>query len=183
MPTTAPRSPRRTRKTAAVPARASVRHAVPPVVATLEAYAPRGMRECGYANLKLLSRVFTSLYDEALRPAQLRASQLALLWAIVALEPVELGQLGSATLTDQTTLSRTVENLRRAKLVTVVAGDDRRKRIVALTPLGRRRFAAAMPYWEDAQRRAAELLPLAELRKLARQVRRASAPPAGSPDA
>ena len=56
----------------------------------------------------------THFYDEALKPVDLRASQLALMWAIVACEPVELGKLGDITHTDQTTLSRTVDKLRQA---------------------------------------------------------------------
>jgi DNA-binding MarR family transcriptional regulator len=139
---------------------------------TAERYAPRGP-ECAYANLKLVARVLNTLYDDALRPVDLRAGQLALLWAILALEPVEIGHLGAATLTDQTTLSRTVAKLRKARLVSVRAGRDGRVRLLALTPTGRERFAAAMPLWEDAQKRAAEILPLADVRALARRVRKA----------
>ena len=62
-------------------------------------------RDAGTPISGLLSRVLGSLYDEALRPSGLRASQLALLWAIAAAEPVDLGRLGHVTLTDQTTLS------------------------------------------------------------------------------
>ncbi len=61
--------------------------------ADAESYVPRGS-ECAYANLKLLARAVSTIYDDALRPAGLRASQLALLWAIAASEPVELGRLG-----------------------------------------------------------------------------------------
>jgi DNA-binding MarR family transcriptional regulator len=139
----------------------------------LGGYAIRG-NECAYANLKLLTRVVTTLYDEALRPVDLCAGQLALMWAILATEPVEIGRLGTTTLTDQTTLSRTVAKLKKARLVSVKAGHDRRVKIVSLTPSGRQRFRDAMPLWEDAQRRAGALLPLAEVRALARQVRKAA---------
>ena len=82
--------------------------------ALLESYARRGS-ECGYANLKLLTRVVTTLYDEALRPVGLCAGQLALLWAILATEPVEIGRLGVTTLTDQTTSAgRSPSSRRRA---------------------------------------------------------------------
>jgi hypothetical protein len=46
------------------------------------------------ANIRLLGRVVTTYYEEALKPAELRASQLALLWAILACEPVEMGRPG-----------------------------------------------------------------------------------------
>jgi DNA-binding MarR family transcriptional regulator len=139
----------------------------------LDGYAKRG-NECAYANLKLLTRVVTTLYDEALRPVDLCAGQLALMWAILATEPVEIGRLGVTTLTDQTTLSRTVAKLKRARLVSVRAGQDRRVKFVSLTPTGRQRFRDAMPLWENAQRSAGAMLPLAEVRTLARQVRKAS---------
>ena len=136
-------------------------------------YIARG-GECAYFGVKLVSRVLGTLYDDALRPVGLRASQLTLLWAVAALEPVDLGRLSRVTLTDQTTLSRTVEKLRSARLVSVRQGDDRRVRILRLTAAGRRRFAAAMPYWERAQQRAGELMPLGRIRALARRVRRAA---------
>jgi DNA-binding MarR family transcriptional regulator len=137
---------------------------------TVSAYAPRG-RECAYGNLRLIARVAGTVYEDALRPVDLRAGQLSLLWAIVATEPIELGKLGSLTLTDPTTLSRTVEKLRKARLVDVRPGSDARRKEVSLTALGRERFAAAMPRWEAAQRRVAALLPVAQVRALARRAR------------
>ena len=137
------------------------------------AYIPRNT-ECAYNNLKVMTRVVSTIYDEELRPVGLRASQLALLWAIKAMEPVEFGRLGATTFTDQTTLSRTVAGLKRAGLVNVRVGDDRRVRVITLTAKGLERFAVAMPLWERAQNRADELLSLDELRNVARKVRKAA---------
>ncbi|MEO8535977.1 MAG: MarR family winged helix-turn-helix transcriptional regulator [Betaproteobacteria bacterium] len=108
----------------------------------------------------------------ALKPADLRASQLALLWAIVACEPVEMGRLGDLTNTDQTTLSRTVDKLRQSGLVAVEPGDDRRVRMLRLTAKGHKQFARAMPYWEAAQREIDAWMSVAGLRDLARRARR-----------
>jgi DNA-binding MarR family transcriptional regulator len=137
------------------------------------AYVPRNT-ECAYNNLKVMTRVVSAIYDEELRPVGLRASQLALLWAIRAMEPVEFGRLGATTFTDQTTLSRTVALLKRAGLVSIRVGDDRRVRVISLTTKGLARFAVAMPLWERAQARADELLSLDELRSVARKVRKAA---------
>ena len=139
--------------------------------ATLDAYAQRG-RECAYGNVRMIARALGSLYDDMLRPADLRAAQLALLWAILATEPIEMVRLGAATFTDQTTLSRTVANLRRAGLVSVRRGTDGRTKLLSLTARGRDRFATAMPYWEAAQRRVERLLPVRGVRALARGVYR-----------
>jgi len=140
--------------------------------ATLDRYAERG-RECAYGNVRMIARALGALYDDALRPVDLRAGQLALLWAILALEPVEMVRLGTSTLTDQTTLSRTVANLRRSGLVNVQRGRDGRTRMIRLSARGRERFAAAMPYWEDAQQRVARLLSVRDVRSLARGLQKA----------
>jgi DNA-binding MarR family transcriptional regulator len=137
------------------------------------AYVDRGYRECAFQQVKLVGRVVGTIYDEALKPVGLRASQLALLWAILAMEPVDLSSLGAATLTDATTLSRTVQHLRRAGLVGISAGEDRRVKVLRLTSAGKARFAAAMPHWERAQREAARIMPLETVQALGRQVRRA----------
>lgn len=135
--------------------------------------APRNRGpECAFANTRLLGRVITSFYDDALKPADLRASQVALMWAILACEPVEMGRLGDLTQTDQTTLSRTVDKLRQAGLVGIEQGADRRVRMLRLTAKGRRQFARAMPLWEQAQRDIDRWLSINSLRTLARQARR-----------
>ena len=139
----------------------------------VSAYAPRGA-ECAFANLRLLARVVGGVYDEHLGAAGLRASQLALMWAIVASEPVEQKVLERITRTDQTTLSRTVEKLRAAGLVIVAPGPDRRVRHIRLSARGRRAFAGAMPHWEAAQQEAAAWFSLAGLTNLGRAARRMS---------
>lgn len=139
------------------------------ISATLDRYAQRG-RDCAYGNVRMIARSVGSLYDETLRPVDLRAGQLALLWAILATEPVEMVRLGALTLTDPTTLSRTVANLRRTGLVNVRRGNDGRTKLLSLSAHGRERFAAAMPYWEEAQRRVARFLPVLDMRALARRV-------------
>ena len=135
-------------------------------------YVHRGRRECAFSQLKFMGRIVNTIYDRALEPVGLRASQLALMWAIVATEPVDMTSLGEVTYTDQTTLSRTVQTLRRMRLVSVRAGADRRVKLLALSASGKARFAAAMPCWEKAQREAARLMPLEVVVALGKQVRK-----------
>jgi len=145
----------------------------PPDPSMLDTYAARG-GECAYGNLKMIARVVSAVYEDALRPVDLRAPQLSLMWAILATEPVSLSRLGRVSLTDQTTLSRTVENLRRAGFVTVSAGTDGRRKMVALSAEGRARFARAMPHWENAQRRIERYLAVPEMTALAGRVRKSA---------
>ena len=134
-------------------------------------FAPLG-RQCAFANARVMGRVLTGFYDEALKAVDLRASQLALMWAIVACEPIEMSRLVEVTATDQTTLSRTVDKLRQSGLVDVETGEDRRVRFLRLSAHGRRQFARAMPCWETAQREIDRWLSVAKLEELGRQARR-----------
>jgi DNA-binding MarR family transcriptional regulator len=136
----------------------------------LATYARRGP-ECAYANVRMLGRIVGAFYDEALKPVDLRASQLALLWAILACEPVDRKTLERVTRTDQTTLSRTVEHLRAQGLVITEAAADRRTRMIRLSPRGQRAFLRAMPHWEQAQRDIDAWLALPQLARLAKVAR------------
>ena len=60
----------------------------------------------------------------------------------------DLAELISA---DSTTLTRTLGHLESEGLLMSQAGEDRRERIWAVTPLGRERLDAAKPLWERAQ--------------------------------
>jgi DNA-binding MarR family transcriptional regulator len=143
---------------------------IPSGTAEIDAYVRRG-RECAFANVRMLGRIVGAYYDEALRPADLRASQLALMWAILASEPVDHKTLERVTLTDQTTLSRTIDHLHAAGLVLIEPGKDRRTRHLRLSQRGRRAFLRAMPYWERAQRAVGDALSLGELAALSKAAR------------
>jgi DNA-binding MarR family transcriptional regulator len=144
--------------------------------AALAGYAGRG-RECAYGNLRMIARAVGAVYEDALKPVDLRAGQLSLMWAILATEPVEMSRLGHVTLTDPTTLSRTVAKLRKAGWVSVRADRDGRKKVLTLSAAGRARFVAAMPYWEEAQRSVSRLVSVTGIRTLARRVRKAAVAP------
>lgn len=120
----------------------------------LATHGPRGF-ECLCGNARMAARAVTSVYDEHLRPTGLRASQLAVLWAVVALPGSTVTAIAKTIAMDATTLTRNLRILERDSLVTMVAGSDRREREVHASAKGRRAFAKAMPLWEAAQRRVA----------------------------
>ena len=88
---------------------------------------------------------------ERLRPSGLRATQLAVLWAVLALEPVTARRLATVIVSDETTLSRNLKVLAVDGLIQLVPGEDRRSRLVTLTRAGRRALERALPLWEQAQ--------------------------------
>jgi DNA-binding MarR family transcriptional regulator len=119
-------------------------------------YRARGF-ECLCGNARMAARAVTSFYDEGLRPSGLRATQLAVLWAVVALPGATIKAIAKCIAMDATTLTRNLRVMADDGLVELAEGEDRRERAVRPTAKGRRLFAKAMPLWEQTQARFARL--------------------------
>ena len=115
-------------------------------------------RSCVSVRLRLLNRVVTSLYDDALRPLGLRASQLNILVVTAKLGLAEPARVCAFLQLDPSTLSRNVERMRANGWLEVVPGNDARAQPFRLTSQGKRLIERAFPAWEEAQRQAEELL-------------------------
>jgi DNA-binding MarR family transcriptional regulator len=133
-------------------------------------------RTCIAVRLRLLNRVVTNFYDEALRPLGLKVSQLNLLIVAARLGLARPAQVCEVLQLDPSTLSRNVERMRARGWLEVVPEEDARTQPFRLTAQGRRLIEKAVPSWEEAQRRAADLLGdegVALLDKAARKLRQA----------
>jgi DNA-binding MarR family transcriptional regulator len=135
-------------------------------------------RTCIAVRLRLLNRVITNLYDEALRPLGLKVSQLNILIAAARLGLARPAQVCDILQLDASTLSRNVKPLQAHGWLEVVPEEDARAQPFRLTPQGKRLIEKAVPAWEQAQRRAAELLGeegVAQLDKAVRKLRQTRA--------
>jgi DNA-binding MarR family transcriptional regulator len=115
-------------------------------------------RTCIAVRLRLLNRVVTNLYDDALRPLGLKVSQLNILVVTAKLglaQPIKVCDLLQL---DTSTLSRNVERMRAKDWLEVVPGADARTQPFRLTAQGRKLLERAVPAWQRAQRQAEELL-------------------------
>jgi DNA-binding MarR family transcriptional regulator len=108
-------------------------------------------KTCVCFSARQAARALTRVYDEALRPAGIRSTQLALMNAIRLLGPLRVKRLASAVVIDRTTLTRSLRRLEREGLVQIEAGADLRERHVQLTARGEERLDQAFPLWEAAQ--------------------------------
>src|SRR5262249_28963115 len=113
--------------------------------------------KCIAVRLRLLNRVVTNLYDDALRPLGLKVSQLNILVVTAKLGLARPAQVCAILQLDPSTLSRNVKPLQAHGWLEVVPVEDARAQPFRLTPRGRRLIDKAVPAWEAAQRRAAEL--------------------------
>ena len=134
--------------------------------------------ECVAVRLRMLNRAITNIYDDALRPLGLKASQLNILIVTAKLGLARPGQVCEILQLDASTLSRNVKPLQAHGWVEVVPGEDARAQPFRLTPKGKRLVEKAVPAWEEAQRQATELLGeegIALLDKAAKKLRQARA--------
>src|SRR5271170_4175403 len=115
-------------------------------------------KTCIAVRLRLLNRVITNFYDEALRPLGLKVSQLNILIVTARLGLARPAQVCDILQLDTSTLSRNVERMRAHRWLEVVPEDDARAQPFRLTPQGKRLIEKVVPAWEEAQRQATELL-------------------------
>ncbi len=114
-------------------------------------------KNCVCFGIRRAARAVTRMYDDALRPAGIRSTQLAILNAVRLIGPLSVKRLAAATVIDRTTLTRSLKLLEREELVRIEAGDDRREKNVTLTDNGAAKLELAFPMSAAAQA-GAELL-------------------------
>lgn len=108
-------------------------------------------RECTCFNLRKAARVVTQIFDNEMRPIDLRATQFTLLALAFANGPITVTRLSEEMVADRTTLSRNLNPMEKSGLIRIERGGDRRTRIVIITDSGRKKLEHALPLWKKAQ--------------------------------
>jgi DNA-binding MarR family transcriptional regulator len=108
---------------------------------------------CMCAAFRRTSRAITQLYEEALRPTGLRATQFTVLQAVSLAGEVTQGELGKILVIDSTTLTRTLTIMGRQGWIAKRRGEDHREWRMRLSRAGEAQFKQAQPHWEKAQTR------------------------------
>ena len=108
---------------------------------------------CMCASIRRASRALTQMYDDALRPLGLHATQFSILRALELAGEVSQSQLSTLLFIDSTTLTRNLRILRKKGWIAVRAGVDRRERWLQLAPLGGRELQRVTPAWERVQKK------------------------------
>jgi DNA-binding MarR family transcriptional regulator len=115
-------------------------------------------RTCALSNIRKATRVITDLYEEALSPSGIPATQFILLIAVKNHEPISMSHLAHGLHMDRTTLTRTLKPLQEKGWVVVSPGKDRRVQEIRLTPRGDETLTGAVPLWQQAQKQVEEQL-------------------------
>jgi DNA-binding MarR family transcriptional regulator len=105
------------------------------------------------ASFRRAARALTQLYDDALRPQGLRATQFTILQALSLTGEISQGDLGELLVIDSTTLTRTLRVMRARGWIEERRGKDRRERWLKLSAAGRLQFKRASVPWQKLQTR------------------------------
>jgi DNA-binding MarR family transcriptional regulator len=108
---------------------------------------------CNCTALRKATRRVSQLYDSALEPCGIKATQRTMLSQIARSGTPALGELADALVMDRGALTHNLKPLARDGLVKIsVDPQDRRNRLVALTAQGRAKLAESDALWTRAQR-------------------------------
>ena len=115
-------------------------------------------RECLAVRMRLLNRVITKIYDDALRPFGLKISQdniLVIAGKLGLANPLRICEILHL---DPSTLSRNVLRMQAKGWLEVVPGDDAREQPFRITGRGKALLKQVEPAWKKAQAQAGEVL-------------------------
>jgi len=124
----------------------------------VEAIAVNIMAECIGLRVRLLNRWLTSIYDDALRPMGVTTNQFNLLIALSRLGKTTAKRISKLMLMDASTVSRTLERMRKEGWVKGTTAEDARSEDLTVTEKGLDLLKKAHPAWCAAQDRARRIL-------------------------
>src|SRR5271168_1752291 len=114
---------------------------------------------CLCLHVQRAARALGRRFDEALRPLGLTNGQFSLLMSLNRPKPAGIGPVASLLAMDRTTLTAALKPLERRGLVKITADpEDRRSRLLTLTPKGRSLLATAVPVWKRTHAEVEALL-------------------------
>ena len=114
--------------------------------------------ECIAVRMRMLNRVVTNIYDDALRPLGVKVSQMNILVAAGKMGIARPAEVCERLHLDVSTLSRNVERMKARGWLEVIPDEDGRAQPFRLTNEGRKLVEQAAPAWRKAQKQAKSLL-------------------------
>ena len=124
----------------------------------LERIAENTATSCIATRVRQLSRIVTRVYDDAMRPLGITASQFTLLTQLAARDGITAVEIGGGLDIEKSTLSRNLKRMLALGLIMMDPPAGRRGRGLHLTPKGQAVIKDAYPIWLTAQARAVGVL-------------------------
>jgi DNA-binding MarR family transcriptional regulator len=109
---------------------------------------------CNNGSVRQAARMLGQLYDDALQPSGLRATQHNLLYTIHVMNAPTLREMAGGLVMDLSALGHSLKPLVRQDLVAIATdANDRRAKRVTLTKAGAKKLQQTTRLWRDAQDR------------------------------
>ena len=108
-------------------------------------------RNCLCFNLRKIARLTTQIYTQHLKSVGLEGTQFTLLAALKGKPGINMSELATFLGMDRTTLPRSLKLIEKQGLVNIQVGQDRRQKVLFLSPAGQKKFEEAFPIWREAQ--------------------------------
>jgi DNA-binding MarR family transcriptional regulator len=101
------------------------------------------------------ARALARRFDDAFRRLELTSGQFSLLMSLNRPAPPSISAVANVLAMDRTTLTANLKPLAKRRLLEIaVDPDDKRGRLLKLTPAGATLLRAAIPIWERTQKEA-----------------------------
>jgi len=140
----------------------------------MQAMIDKVASECVAVRLRMLNRVITNIYDDALRSLDLKVSQMNILVAAAKLGTARPSDVCDHLHLDVSTLSRNIERMKARGWLEVVPDEDGRAQPFRLTPQGRTLLETAIPAWSEAQQQVKKVLGNGFVEQLNQAIKRVS---------
>lgn len=124
----------------------------------MQAMIDKVASECVAVRMRMLNRVITNVYDDALRPLDLKVSQMNILVAAAKMGTARPVEVCALLHLDVSTLSRNVERMKARGWLEVVPDKDGRSQPFRLTREGRKLLEKAAGAWSEAQQQVKKVL-------------------------
>lgn len=133
-------------------------HGVVTAPANVAEIAESTSAACISTRIRQLSRIITRVYDDALRPLGITASQFTLLTQLAQQDGITAVEIGHSLDIEKSTLSRNLKRLLKDGHITMDPPAGRRGRGLHLTPKGEMVIQQGYPVWRDAQTRTIRVM-------------------------
>ncbi len=127
-------------------------------LANISEIAENTSAACLSTRIRQLSRIITRVYDDAMRPLGITASQFTLLTQLAQQDGITAVEIGHTLDIEKSTLSRNLKRLLALGLITMDPPAGRRGRGLHLTPKGEVVIQQGYPVWREAQTRTIRVM-------------------------
>ncbi len=115
-------------------------------------------QECIAVRVRLINRVVSSVYDEALRPFGLRISQVNILAAVAHMGKARPANLSRVLKIEKSTLSRDLDLMKARGWLESDPPAGGRNQSICVTRAGAELLTRILPAWKKAQAEATRLI-------------------------